>query len=97
MPLQLTTASPSKSSPSTEEPKSEQKEQTEVVSALTKLEPMADDIKADFEKQNQETEDFMTTSDKIACKTPEEYYNLEELEDMGAETINQKIGRIEDI
>lgn len=58
---------------------------------------MADDIKVDFEEQNQEPEDFMTTSDKIASKIPEEYHNLEELEDMGADRINQKIGRIEDI
>ena len=40
----------STSSPSTKEPKGEQKNEKEVVTALTKLGTMAEDIKADIKK-----------------------------------------------
>lgn len=38
----------------------------------------------------------MTTSDKVACKTPDEDHSSEELEDKGADNINQKIVEAEE-
>lgn len=49
------------------------------------------EIKAEIEKQNQEPEVFMTTSDKVACKTPAKDHSSEELEDKGADNVNQNI------
>lgn len=35
------------------------------------VEPMEENIKVEIEKPKQEIEDSMTTSDKVACTTPE--------------------------
>lgn len=52
---------------------------------------MVEDIKADIVKQDQETKDFMTTSDKIPCKTPGENHFLKEIEDKGADNVYQNM------
>ena len=64
VPLQLTT-SPSKPSPSTEEPKKEKKE----------------DIKAEVEKQDQRKEYAITKLDDTSCRTPKMDDTSKELED----------------
>ena len=91
VPLQPTITSPSKSSLSSEEPKSKQEEETEVMTTSIKLEPKVEDIKADIEKQDQEKVYLTANSSEIGCKTSEMDHASDEIEDKETKILSMGI------